>query len=148
LPTPALGASFAAEVRIGEWWRLGVRPALFLPQEEELETGAGGRFSFWSAQVYGCAAVGKMAVCPLFQYGVLRGQGRNVEPALEKASVIYAPGATVLGSLLLSRRTEARIGLTGLFPLTRDVFTVREGRVHDVPSVSVELSLGVVTRAF
>jgi hypothetical protein len=148
LPTPALGMSVAAELRIGEWLRVGARPALFLPQEEELESGAGGHFTLWSAEVYGCAAVGAMAVCPLFQYGVLRGTGRNDVPTLEQSSRIYAPGAALLGSLRVARSTEARLGLTGLFPLTRDVFTVQDGRVHEVPPVSVEVSLGATTRAF
>jgi hypothetical protein len=148
MPTAALGMSVTAELRIGEWLRFGVRPALFLPQEEELESGAGGRFTLWSAEVYGCAAVGAMAVCPLFQRGVLHGAGRNVVPTLEQSSRIYAPGAALLGSLIVARSTEARLGLTGLFPLSRDVFTVQDGRVHEVPSVSVEVSLGATTRVF
>jgi hypothetical protein len=148
LPTPALGMSITAELRIGGWMRLGVRPALFLPQEDELESGAGGRFTLWSAEVYGCAAFGAMAVCPLFQYGVLHGTGRNVVPTLEQSSRIYAPGAALLGSLGVTRSTEARLGLAGLFPLSRDVFTVQDGKVHEVPSVSLEVSLGAATRAF
>ena len=149
MPSAALGLGVGAEVGITRRLRAGISPALFLPQDERLDNGAGGRFSLWSVQVYGCGEVGTMiAVCPLFQYGVLHGEGRGAEPTLEQWSRIYAPGVAVLGSYSLSQASSARVALTGLFPLLHDVFVVRDGEVHSLPPISAELSLGIVTRVF
>jgi hypothetical protein len=149
LPGPAVGLGAGAEVGIAKGLRAGLRPALFLPQDERLESGAGGLFSLWSMQVYGCAELGPIvAVCPLFQYGVVHGEGRGAEPTFEQSSRIYAPGLAVLGSYALSPGSSARVALTGLSPISRDVFVVSEGEVHRVPPISVELSLGVLLRVF
>jgi hypothetical protein len=149
LPGPALGLGAGAEVGIASGLRAGIRPALFLPQDERLDSGAGGRFSLWAVQVYGCAEVGRsIAVCPLFQYGVVHGEGRGAEPTLQQTSPIYAPGLAVLGSYALSPGSSARVALTGLSPLLRDIFVVQEGEVHRIPPISIELSLGIVIGVF
>jgi hypothetical protein len=149
LPDPALGLSVAAEARVFRWFRPGVRPALYLPQNERLAGGGGGLFSFWSLQAYACATLREVAgLCPVFQYGVLRAVGRGVAPRLEQSSAVLAPGLTLQGSFSLAAGTSVRIGLTGLFPLSRDAFVVREGTVHRLPPASFELSVGGATRVF
>jgi hypothetical protein len=149
LPNPALGVSAAVELQVLGWLRLGVRPGVFLPQNERLATGAGGRFSLWSVQASACAGLGSVVgVCPVFQYGVLRAEGRGVAPRLEQESALAVPGLAVQGSVALSTRTSARVALTGLLPLSRDVFVVRDGLVHRLPQASFELSVGGATLAF
>jgi hypothetical protein len=149
LPSPAVGLAVGAEVGIVRGLRAGVRPALFLPQDERLDSGAGGLFSLWSAQVYACAEIRTtIAVCPLFQYGVVHAEGRGAEPTLEQWSRIYAPGLAVLGSYSLSQGSSARVALTGLSPLFHDIFVVQEGEVHRIPPISIELSLGIVMGVF
>jgi hypothetical protein len=149
LPDPAPGLSAAGEARVFQWLRLGLRPALFLPQNERLATGGGGLFTLWSLQASACVALGNVAsVCPVFQYGMLRAKGRGVAPPLEQSSTLAAPGLAAQGTLALSARTLARVGLSALLPLSRDVFVVREGTVHRLPWASFELSVGGATRAF
>jgi hypothetical protein len=149
LPKPALGVSAAVELQVLGWLRLGVSPAVFLPQNERLATGAGGLFSLWSLQASACAGLGSVVgVCPVLQYGVLRAEGRGVAPRLEQSSAIVAPGLAVQGSFAFSTRTLARVALTGLLPLSRDVFVVRDGLVHRLPRASFELSVGGATLAF
>jgi hypothetical protein len=141
--------SVAVETLLARRFRLGAGPLFFLPQHERLEGGAGGFFTLWSIQGYACGVLGAgIEACPVFQYGLLSGEGRGVTPRLEQVSRVYAPGATVLGSYALARGTLARAGLSAVFPLGRDVFVVRDGVLHRTPRASFELSLGVATRAF
>jgi hypothetical protein len=149
LPNPAFGLGLAAEARFGKWLRFGLGPELFLPQDERIPSGAGGHFTLWSLKAYACGSiVPSIAVCPLFQFGVLSGEGRGVSPRLDQRSFVSAPGAALLGSYAVSSRTEGRLGLSALFPVNRDVFIVREGPVHRIPAASFEVSLGAATRAF
>jgi hypothetical protein len=149
LPGPALGVGLSVEALLLRRLRLGAGPLLFLPQQERLGNGAGGLFSLWSLQGYACGVlVAGLDVCPLFHYGVLRGEGRGVTPRLEQVSRVYAPGAAVLGSYSLARRILARAGASVLFPVARDSFVVRNGLVHRSPRASFEFSLGIATRAF
>lgn len=149
MPAPGLGLGAAVEVVVARRLRFGAGPSLFLPQEARLEGGGGGRFLLWSLQAYGCGTLAlRIDVCPLFHYGVLRGEGRGVEPRLAQVSRIVAPGAAVRAAVPLSARIEARGTASALFPLERDVFVVREGEVHRIPRVSLEFSLGIATRAF
>jgi hypothetical protein len=148
MPQPAFGLGAAVEAIVARRFSFGAGPAIFLPQEERLAGGGGGRFTFWSVQGYGCGTLGfRIDVCPLFHFGVLVGKGRGVEPPLTQVSHVYAPGATVRGAYPVSGSFEARAGLTALFPVDSDVFIVRAGEVHRIPRTSFQFFLGLSTRA-
>jgi hypothetical protein len=106
-------------------------------------------FSLWSVQAYACAELGGVVgVCPVVQYGVLGAEGRGVLPPLEQKSEILAPGVAGHGFLALSRAWALRMGITGLFPLSRDSFVVRSGTVHRLPPASLEVWAGGALRVY
>jgi hypothetical protein len=149
MPDPALGLGAGPEAGLARWIRIGVRPAVFLFDSERLRSGAGGLFSLWSLQAYACARLASVVgVCPVFQYGRLHAEGRGVQPPLEQTSEILAPGLAAHGLLPLSGAAGLRFGVTGLFPLSHDVFVVRDGLVHRLPRASLELSVGGAFRVF
>jgi hypothetical protein len=149
LPRQSVGGAVSADVLLFDWFRAGVLGKLFARQQATLTTGRGGEFWRWALEGRACyqsRASVRVGLCPTFQFGVEHGKGVGVAQSLGAKSTIYGPGAALLGFFPMSRRVATSLGLETVFPLSRDVFRVRAGPVHEIPAFSLEFALAVQFR--
>jgi hypothetical protein len=150
LPSPAVGFGGGIETVVDQF-RFGLAAQAFIPQEELLESGTGGFFTFWSIEGRACYDFRlplRLSVCPLVQGGLLHGTGRGVADAIEQQSSLVALGGAVAFRFPVSESANVALGTAAVFPLMSDYFVVAAGKVHEIPVISFQGTLSVDVRAF
>jgi hypothetical protein len=153
LPAPALGLSLSGDVLFAGVLRAGLTGKAFASQSATLAGAGGGDFSLWLVETRICYQLGRAsqrslraALCPSFNVGVMNAVGTEVERPRSQQSVLYAPGLSALGAVGLTERLATTLNACALFPIITDSFALNAGQLHELPSASLQIGLGLEMR--